>query len=455
MANSADQVFHTLELAQQIVYELELKDLFRALPITKGLWESKVPDYVWEEHLERLGYPSHVMQETSQSLRTSYLCISQAVDAISRGVSPVSTIDKIGLKRQKPFINASCEKDMVPPLVCQSSSSDFTTCDIYTLDCGELRLLHADKSMAPKCLAFNGASVMGWEPEHYIVVRKLEDWSLMSRFENNILLNVDAGSAEWEVYEDFIISHYSFRPEGADQRHTMVEFWDNRGSKRGEVVFPTGGSINYYSYKGNHYVTISSRWLIQSWNLKSLELDYEYAISEEDQNDGLYIVIREGIIFQWNISNPESRKLDYWAADGRHVTRKLSSMILKFDPDWGRIFSDGSRVTWRSWLTLYDNEGEVVKRSDLKNNLRVGDALRGGILFDRFFFSIFHFEESSCASLVIYSKTGEELTSMLLERQDRWYTWFVDILGRLVIVYGDADGGLDELEIVDFRGILV
>jgi hypothetical protein len=44
---------------------------------------------------------------------------------------------------------------------------------------------------------------------------------------------------------------------------------------------------------------------------------------------------------------------------------------------------------------------------------------------------------------------------MLLERQDRWYTWFVDILGRLVIVYGDADGGLDELEIVDFRGILV
>ncbi|KAM0352921.1 hypothetical protein ACHAPU_001805 [Fusarium lateritium] len=457
MANSADQVFHTLELAQQIVYELELRDLFKALSITKSLWESKVPDSVCAEHLKRLGYPHHVIRKTSQSLWTSYHRITQAVDAISRGVSPISTINKIRTKRQKPFINASCEKDMVAPLVCQSSSPDFTTCDVYTLDCGELRLLHAGTSTSPKCLAFNGTSVMGWEDEHHIVIRKLKDWSLMARFESNTPSGTETGfrpEKEWDVYEDFIISHYSIRSEDLNQQQIMFEFWDRQGSKRGEVVFPTTGNINYYSYKDSHYIAVAGQWLIKSWNLESLELNYEYVIPDEDQDGGMYFFVKEGVVFHWNTSDPVSRKLRHWTVDGRHISKQVAMLILKFDPDWGRMFSDGTRVTWRSWLTLYDNEGEVVRRYDLKNNLRVGDSLRGGILFDRFFFSIFHFGDSSCASLVVYSKTGEELTSMLLGRQGRWFTWFVDILGRLVIVYEDADGGLDELEIIDFRGKL-
>ncbi|KAG8361824.1 hypothetical protein FVEN_g12619 [Fusarium venenatum] len=35
--SAADRVFHILELAQQIVYELEFKNLFKAFPITKDL----------------------------------------------------------------------------------------------------------------------------------------------------------------------------------------------------------------------------------------------------------------------------------------------------------------------------------------------------------------------------------------------------------------------------------
>ncbi|KAJ0148720.1 NAD-specific glutamate dehydrogenase [Fusarium oxysporum f. sp. albedinis] len=76
MANSADRVFHTLELAQQIVFELELKDFFRALSITKRLWESQVPNHVWEEHLMRLGYPLQAIRQTSYSLKTCYTRIS-------------------------------------------------------------------------------------------------------------------------------------------------------------------------------------------------------------------------------------------------------------------------------------------------------------------------------------------------------------------------------------------
>jgi hypothetical protein len=88
MANSADRVFHTLELAQQIVFELELKDFCRTLSITKRLWESKVPDHVWEEQLMRLGYPRHDIRRTSHPLRTCYRSVSQAADDISHGVKP-------------------------------------------------------------------------------------------------------------------------------------------------------------------------------------------------------------------------------------------------------------------------------------------------------------------------------------------------------------------------------
>ncbi|KAF4451359.1 hypothetical protein F53441_5625 [Fusarium austroafricanum] len=493
MTDAADRVFHTLELAQQIVFELELKDFFRALAITRALWEGQIPDCVWEEHFMRLGYPDYAIRRTSQPLRACYMCISQAIDAINHEVSPSSTLLKMKDKCGGKFVYSRCHEDMTAPLVFQSSWFGFDVTDVFMLDLEELRLLHAKTKTSPDYLTFKGSTVIGFEYKNqhddidnaevggedseadeesdededrefsyetlqyggakYVVLRKLEDWSLIAKFDPKHS-GINESACWWKnfrLYDEFLIVSYHL-----GQEKTLFEIWDSKGSKHGEIVFPAFAvyQYDYHSSFGNHYLTIyalpnRTPKIAQTWNLDRVELVFEHTMSEEN----LHLQARNGILYKYSWRDP--LPVDYWAVDGRSISRKASEMLWKFSPLSGRAFSDGTKVIWEDWLTLYTSEGDIVRRYDLKNNEDEGCYLEGGILFDRFFFSIFWFEESSCASLVVYSKTGEELTSMLLERQDRVFTWFVDVMGRLVLVYEDDECQMDELEMIDFRGISV
>lgn len=84
-----------------------------------------------------------------------------------------------------------------------------------------------------------------------------------------------------------------------------------------------------------------------------------------------------------------------------------------------------------------------------------------GILFDRFSFIISFLPYSRIAAcrqplLVVYTKKGVALTSRLLhsDMKAMHLNWFIDILGRLVIIYHRFNGITDEWEVMDFRGNL-
>ncbi|CAG7565130.1 unnamed protein product [Fusarium equiseti] len=173
----ADRVFHTLELAQQIVYELELGDLFRALPITKELWESRVPDRVWIDHLKRLGYPDYVIRDTSYCLRTCYLSISQAVVGIRGYVAPVFKRTKMETIRKKRYMRSSCTQQMEPPFVLHSSNRHGGG-DLYILDGDDLSLVKTDVLVLPSKRVFNGSYVTATEDSDSLAVRRLDNWSL-------------------------------------------------------------------------------------------------------------------------------------------------------------------------------------------------------------------------------------------------------------------------------------
>ena len=76
---------------------------------------------------------------------------------------------------------------------------------------------------------------------------------------------------------------------------------------------------------------------------------------------------------------------EYWAVDGRPISRKVAEM--EFNSDHSRKFSDGSRILWEKWLTLYTKEGDVVQRFKVKQ-VEGQYYLEAGILFDRFIFCI-------------------------------------------------------------------
>ncbi|KAJ4267334.1 hypothetical protein NW762_003438 [Fusarium torreyae] len=455
MASSADRVFHTLELAQQIVYELEIKDLFKALPITKALWTSNAPDYIWREHLSRLGFLDYALQ-TSYCLRTLYLRISQTIDAINHGVNPVSTLRKVEKPEgQYDFVITAFEEDMDAPLVSRTSNQDFSINDIYVLNEGGLQLLCKNNAFQPIKHMLRCSSVLGYE-NNSIVIRRLADWSVTARFDLCTIFGTDnpnIAALRWGIHEGYFIREKLFQKQRRGNLHTLFEIWDKQASKRGEFSYPGNGGKYFYSRLGRHYMTAVSVFHARTWNLDSLELVFQYTLSDEDRDEQRYFKYREGIVFLCDGSDIPTFER-YWPVDGRQVPRKRAEMIRVSRPGSMREFSDGSRILWSKWLTLYNSEGDKVRRFDLKQNWSEGCYLNGGILFDQFFYSIFHFEESSCASLIVYSKTGDELTSMLLDRQGRSFTCSVDVLGRLVIAYETNELGLDELEIIDFRGIL-
>ncbi|GKU03438.1 unnamed protein product [Fusarium langsethiae] len=217
MSDSADRVFHILELAQKTVYDLELKDLCRVLPVTKGLWENRrrIPHRVWAGHLRRLGYPDDVVRDTSQCLCTSCISIAQAVDCIGRGVRPTSKRIKMDDVRQKGWFFSKCEIDMEPPFVLQSSSPYLVVgnkVDLYILDGNDLKLLKTDAVGQPDRRIFDGYSVLVPGTDYSLIVRNLQDWSTTARFETRTrsLLEGDSNEKSWFFHDEHIISLYAF-----------------------------------------------------------------------------------------------------------------------------------------------------------------------------------------------------------------------------------------------------
>ncbi|KAF4503157.1 hypothetical protein FAGAP_588 [Fusarium agapanthi] len=464
MANSADRVFHTLELAQQIVFELELKDFFRALSITKGLWESRVPNHVWEEHLMRLGYPLHTIRQTRHSLESCYMSISQAADAISHGVSPGSNRmrleDELGGNHRYEY---HYDGDMAAPLIIQSSPPDKASdkCNIFAIDLEDLRLLFTDIENIPKDVVFNGTILLGVDhslddiESPPVVLYSLDDWSLTNKLINTRLSNDENINwlGDYQLYHNFIlITHVMFN-QTMDVTETWMDIWDVEGTKRGEIIIPEQGVADdpFHSDDGSHYLTILSSpsldnvpRTMQTWDLERMELTYECTISQEDvdQNHGYHTT--NGVVY---ICDDLAEISEYWAVDGRPISRKVAEM--EFNSGYSRKFSDGSRIVWDKWLTLYTKEGDVVQRFKVKQVYGYY-CLEAGILFDRFIFSISWREKSKHATLMIYSKTGEKLTRTRLDVRGRCLRWFIDIAGRLVLIWDMSTC----MEIVDFRGLL-
>jgi hypothetical protein len=354
--------------------------------------------------------------------------------------------------------------DMVAPLIIRSSPGNTEDeRDIFVLDLDEPRLLFTKVEKFPGCAMILGPVLMGREYSDSdedappIVVYSLEDWSLMARFTNTHL-----GSDELypylrncQVYKHFIlIVHVMYHKTAPGVIQTWFDIWDIQGTQRGEILFPKEGFVcdAFHSHAGNHYLTIhSSPWVengpetVQTWDLERMELTYEYAISQDDMDKGYSCEPGSGIVYLWA---EKEKPFEYWTVDGRPVSRKVAKMEWESFSCHPGMFSDGSRIVTSKWLTLYTKEGDVVKRYNVKSEDDY--YLEAGVLFDRFFFSISWREKSKSASLVVYSKTGEKLAWTRLRVRGRYFSWFIDISERLVLVW-DARR---YVETVDFRGLL-
>ncbi|EKJ67735.1 hypothetical protein FPSE_12106 [Fusarium pseudograminearum CS3096] len=503
--SAADRVFHILEIAQLIVCELELKDLFRALPITRDLWETrdKIPDRVWAHHLRRLGYPDYVIRDTSYCLRTSYISIAQAVDGISRGVRPKSERIITEDYGKGKYIHLSCEGNMEPPLMFLSFNSGIRwnlRGNMYTLDGIVLKLL-TTRGEEPFHRICDGNSVLISGPNRSFEARRLKDWSLTARFEN---FNLPDGT-EIERYflfnDKHMVSMYDSPVEERDAEgdngdrvvhHTMVEFWDFDGQKRGESVLHgvLHSEMSLSSINGCQYFTVTSSssqatsWSrATSWSLDTLDIVFERSLSTEEKRKGYTLKLFGDVL---NLLSSSGESLGHWLVDGGETSVEVAEMLRHCAYYPIRKFSDGHRVSWsRRHPVLWDKEGKPIKGflwqdDEIRRRGLIPCANRffgfptteemtsarsvkwtAGILFDRFFFIISFLPNSWIAAfrqplLVVYSKKGVALTSRLLHSDMRGMdlTWFIDILGRLVIIYHRFSGMTDEWEVIDFRGNL-
>ncbi|KAL4732584.1 hypothetical protein ACLX1H_001602 [Fusarium chlamydosporum] len=323
--DSADRVFHILELAQQIVYKLELKDLFRTLSITRDLWQSKVLDHVWAEHLERLGYPDYVVRETSKCLRTCYLSISQAVVAISQGVKPTSKLVRMKDLRVGDYEYIQCERimgDMEPPaLMCQTPrafnypGSLGRKRDLYTLDGGDLKLLMANVTEYPLGRICNGSSVVEEESDGSYVVRKLKDWSVTARFECSDM-SVSGGERIWSFHDGFFFGNLG---EWREPDESAWEVWDTQGLKLGPVTYSRSAQTTLdevcHSNQGDHYLTRASRTHVKSWKLDPFGLVFERHLSAEDEAKGRFFGGAEGIVALLESCSDNDSEITYTETD--------------------------------------------------------------------------------------------------------------------------------------------
>lgn len=495
--SAADRVFHILEIAQLIVYELKLKDLFRALPITRGLWDTrdKIPDRVWAHRLRRLGYPDYVIRDTSYCLRTNYISIAQAVDGISRGVRPKS--ERIITKDygKGKYIHLCDEGNMEPPFMFLSSDPDISRHprgNMYTLDGIVLKLL-TTRVERPVRRICDGNSILVLGSNLTFEARKLKDWSLTARFETMVYNPLDGTDIKrtFSFDDKHIISVYDFPGKEWDYidgmvHDSMVEFWDYDGQRCGESILHGVRHLemSLSSINGCQYFTVtSSGSRATSWSLDTLDIVFERSLSTEEKRKGYSLKVFGDVLSLLSLSG---KSLGHWLVDGGEISVEVAEMLryCAFRPI--RKFSDGHRVSWGGRNpVLWDKEGKLIKdlpwqddeirrrglvpcanrsfgfptTEEMKSALSVNRA--AGILFDRFFFIISFIPNSGIAAfrqplLVVYSKKGFALTSRLLhsDMQEMHFGWFVEILGRLVIIYHRYSDMVDEWEVIDFRGNL-
>ncbi|KAF5248975.1 hypothetical protein FAUST_55 [Fusarium austroamericanum] len=240
----------------------------------------------------------------------------------------------------------------------------------------------------------------------------------------------------------------------------------------------------FSSINGCQYFTVtSSSSRAASWSLDTLDIVFERSLSTEEKRKGYTLRVRGGVL---DLLSSSGEILGHWLVDGGEASVEVAEMLRDCAYLPIRKFSDRYRVSWGyRHPILWDKEGKPIK-----GFLWQGDEIRrrglglhanrlfgfptteemksarsawwtAGILFDRFFFIISFLPYSWITTfrqplLVLYSKKGVALTSRLLhsDMQGMNLTWFIDILGRLVIIYHHFGNMADEWEMIDFRGNL-
>ncbi|KAM0425266.1 hypothetical protein ACHAPT_009584 [Fusarium lateritium] len=442
MTHPADKVFHTLELAQHIVHHLEERDLFAALRTTRALWESKEPVSEWRRHIRRFGYVDRLIDQYTHRYhpRDIYLRICRTVDAISREATPTCTLKDLREKDSDNILVRMGKQD-IQYLFRQREEDEI---EIHTLDQEGMHLLYSREAIWPISCFDNSLRILGYEDDE-LVIRNIKDWTLSGS------LGPYNARAEWWTQDQHVLSFYKIQ-EGEEEK-TIFEVWDAHGVKRGELVHPEDGwRVDDAEKLGENLMATMGERLIKVWDLESLQCVYDYAAPEDRPH--CLLSMHQNVVFY----TPRIGLwfTDFWTTDGSSVTRPRAEAVTRAQQAWCK-FSDGTMVTYAWELMLYDTEGAELFTEDFSSVTDEGYTMEAGILFDRFFFTVFKlidYEPADTvikpAELTIYSKEGDKLGSQILRKGDRTYDWFVDIFGRLVLVYKTSNDLVEELEVVDF-----
>lgn len=212
---------------------------------------------------------------------------------------------------------------------------------------------------------------------------------------------------------------------------------------------PSPGRMHYFSDQANHYLTYRNQNSVKSWDLETLEVIFERSLSVEDKKErGCSLAVEDGIIFLRDNSLPDGTTCG-WAVNGKRISNKVAERLAPSaldPPRWDRTTIYLRSRDRSPYLARY-SDGRIVP---------LGSGRRCGTLYDRFLFTISldidSTRECTCWGMDIHTKEGEWINSTRLAIQEN-YTWFIDILGQLVIMYQDADGHMEEWEMIDFRGV--
>ncbi|OBS25718.1 hypothetical protein FPOA_06253 [Fusarium poae] len=390
--------------------------------------------------------------------------------------------------------SSNCENSMVPPLISLSSNSLMGPREgnLYTLDGNVFKLLKTVVAL-PFIRVCEGHSVLTLGPDGSIIARKLKDWSLIARFERYIHLNGIMVERIWLVLEKYLVGVYNLpmeeqEDEGAEgDGQFKVEIWSyQQGLKCGQSILSGQFSgfhhlSRFYSNGECEYITMMPHYSperVISWRLDTTSVTmFDHSLSPDQLWEGLHFQIGYGVV---NVLDKDGKVSHYWAVDGRDVSKPVASMLAECASYQTLTFSDGCRVKLAKDSCVYDKTGRRIRgllAQDSDRRRRRLNAVHlagrplptkhdllnsmyqcGGIIFDRFILTISFLPSSSFVEfsetlLILYSKEGDMLGEWMLEREEREITWFVDILGRLVVMYSKA-GRLEEIEVLDFRGDL-
>ncbi|KAF5001959.1 hypothetical protein FDECE_10761, partial [Fusarium decemcellulare] len=405
MSSSANIVFQTLELAQHIVYYLDGKNLFKALGVTKALWESKEPAIIWKKHIKQLGYPDEFINRYSRRYHPRdiylHLCFREGINR------PRHPHEHFGHPVTAAF----------PSGQLAGRSLD------YLLDHEGLHLLGPDTDPSPLASSGNDAYVEGREDQD-AVVRNFEDSSPQT-YEKGMF---------WEQ-GSHVIEAYPGSVSAGKAETTVFEVRNIHGVKRGELVHPEKGDHAIDSLGDDRFTTLGRRFL-KVWDLKTLTCIYEHALSDEELDEGYQMTVwQDMVFFSCDSSKPSPR----WThLDGSPASPAKAEAVERADWSWVR-FSDGTMVTWPWEVYVNAPDGEELRMINFApKQENAAFSMEVGVLLDRFIFVVVRVELDGPprsiipgpTELTILSKTGEKLISHTLHKQYKWLSCFIDVFGR-------------------------